>query len=29
MISGPRLAEITETDLKGVIEKYETNGWAD
>ncbi len=29
MISGPRLAEITETDLKGVIEKYGTNGWAD
>jgi len=29
MISGPRLAEITETDLKGVIEKYETNGWTD
>jgi len=29
MISGPKLAEITETDLKGVIEKYGTNGWAD
>ncbi len=29
MISGTRLAEITETDLKGVIEKYGTNGWAD
>jgi hypothetical protein len=29
MISGPRLAEITETDLKGVIEKYGINSWAD
>ncbi len=29
MISGTRLAEITETDLKGVIEKYGINGWAD
>ena len=29
MISGTILAEITETDLKGVIEKYGANSWAD
>jgi len=29
MIMGPTLAEITDKDLKNVLEKYGKNGWLD